>query len=140
VLLASWCFHLFVAAKSNFPNRNGCEVGALVFPDASIGYGSWVSVGIPQMLPLRRSIGIRVRAEDELGTDRNQRVLPPTHSSHCKRKAPKVPPVQQPEIGETQAEILALRHQLAVCGKNAPRRLPPCNFLDLLRAVFRSSK
>jgi hypothetical protein len=39
-----------------------------------------------------------------------------------------------------QAEILALRHQLAVCGKNAPRRLPPCNFLDLLRAVFRSSQ
>jgi len=39
VLLASGCFHLFVAAKSNFPNRNGCEVGALVFPDASMGYG-----------------------------------------------------------------------------------------------------
>jgi hypothetical protein len=48
-----------------------------------------------------RNRGIRVRGGDELGTHRNQRVLPPTHSSRCKRKAPTVPPVQQPEIGET---------------------------------------
>ena len=41
---------------------------------------------------------------DELGTDRNQRVLPPTHSSRCKRKALTVPPVQQTEIGETRSK------------------------------------
>jgi hypothetical protein len=32
-----------------------------------------------------RNRGIRVRGADELGTDRNQRVPPPTHSSRCKR-------------------------------------------------------
>ena len=44
--------------------------------------------------------GIRVRGGDESGTDRNQRVLPPTHSSRCKRKAPTVPPVQHRNWGD----------------------------------------
>ena len=32
MLLVAGSFYLFVAAKSNFPNTNGCDVGALVFP------------------------------------------------------------------------------------------------------------
>jgi len=30
--------------------------------------------------------------------------FPPTYSSRCKRNAPTVPPVQQPEIGETRSK------------------------------------
>src|SRR6266403_4387960 len=46
-----------------------------------------------------RNRGIRVRGGDELGTDRNQRVLPPTYSSRCKRKGPTVPPVSNQKLG-----------------------------------------
>ena len=55
-----------------------------------------------------RNRGIRVHGGDELGTDRNQRVVPSTHSSRCKRKAPAVPPVQQPEIGEDAIKVQRL--------------------------------
>jgi hypothetical protein len=46
-------------------------------------------------------------------TDRNQRVLPPTHSSRCKRKAPAVSPVQQSEIGGDAIKVQRLNSCIA---------------------------
>src|SRR6266480_5935820 len=67
-----------------------------------------------------RNRGIRVRGGDELGTDRNQRVLPPTYSSRCKRKAPTVPPVQQPEIGETRSKCSVISETCPSRGDSFP--------------------
>ena len=47
----------------------------------------------------RRNRWIRASRGDELGTDRNRRVLPPTCSSRSKQRAPAVPSVQPSEIG-----------------------------------------
>src|SRR4029077_15826256 len=48
-----------------------------------------------------RNCWIRARAGDELGSNRNQRVLTPTRSSRRKRKAPAFPSALRANISET---------------------------------------
>lgn len=46
-----------------------------------------------------RNRGIRVRGGDELGTDRNQRVLPPTHSSAANERHLQSHPYSNQKLG-----------------------------------------